>query len=189
VPNNATFADISWFAGVRGGTLSGDLNTSSNTLAIATGEGPLAFGDSIVSTVTSPTATNDRVPNGCLDDFQLYDRVLTSEEILFLYHNPGRVIGVAEPPRITTFTTIGGGVWELTLVGEANTKYELRSSTTLEFNPGDLVENLTQEDLGDPGTIGGPNNSVLTTDASGNATVRLTLTGDPKDFVRAVSLP
>jgi hypothetical protein len=52
-----------------------------------------------------------------------------------------------------------------------------------------LVENLTQEDPGDPGTIGGTNDSVLTTDGSGNATVRLTLTGDPRDFVRAVSLP
>lgn len=189
VPNNATFADISWFVGVRGGTLSGDLNTSPNTLAIATGASPLAFGDSIVSTVTSPTATNDRVPNGYLDDFQLYDRILTPEEILFLYNNPGSVIGAAVQPTITSFTAVGGGVWELTLVGEADTKYELRSSASLEFSPGDLVENLTQKDLGDPGTIGGPNNSVLTTDASGNATVRLTLTGNPKDFVRAVSLP
>jgi hypothetical protein len=93
VPNAATFADVSWFAGVRGGSLSGDLNTSANPLGIATGSSPLAFGDSIISTVTSPSATNDRVPNGYLDDFHLFDKVLTPEEILFLYQNPGSVIG------------------------------------------------------------------------------------------------
>jgi hypothetical protein len=183
VPDGATFADISWFSGVRGGTLSGDLNISTSTLVVATGTGPLVFGDSIIS------APDNRTPNGYLDDFQLYDRVLTPEEILFLYQNPGGVIGAAEAPRITGFTAIGGGVWELTLVGEANTSFELRSSTTLEFTPGNLVVNLTQEDPGDPGTIGGPNNSVFTTDGNGNATVRLTLTGQPVDFVRAVSLP
>jgi alpha-tubulin suppressor-like RCC1 family protein len=95
VPDNATFADITWYAGARGGTLSGDLNSSTNTTVIATGTGPLAFGDSIVSTVTSPTATNDRVPNGYLDDFHLFDEVLTPEEILFLYQNPGSVIGTS----------------------------------------------------------------------------------------------
>jgi len=93
VPINATFADIAWFAGVRGGTLSGDLNTSTNTLDIATGTSPLAFGDSIVSTITSSIATNDRVPNGFLDDFQLYDEVLDPSQLAFLYNNPGSVIG------------------------------------------------------------------------------------------------
>jgi len=92
VPINATFADIAWFAGVRGGTLSGDLNTSTSTQDIATGTSPLAFGDSIVTTITSLLATNDRVPNGFMDDFQLYDEVLTTEQISFLYNNPGSVI-------------------------------------------------------------------------------------------------
>jgi hypothetical protein len=98
-------------------------------------------------------------------------------------------VSAAQPPRITAFTAIGGGVWELTLVGNANTDYEFRSSTTLEFNPGTLLENLTQGDPGDPGDVGGTNNSVLTTAGSGIGTVRLVLTGDPRDFVRAVSLP
>jgi hypothetical protein len=87
VPNAATFADIAWYAGVRGGSLSGDLNTITSALAIATGTGPLAFGDSILA-----TGTNDRVPNGYIDDFQLYDEVLTSQQISFLYNNPGSVI-------------------------------------------------------------------------------------------------
>jgi hypothetical protein len=189
VPSGATFADISWFAGVRGGTLSGDLNTSTNPLEIATGSSAIAFGDSVITTITLPAVNKDRVPNGYLDDFQLYDRVLTQEEILFLFNNPGSVIGVEVQPTITSFTAVGGGVWELTLQAEANANYQFRSSTTLEFNPGTLVENLTQGDPGDPGTIGGPNNSVLTIDANGMGTVRLILSGDPRDFVRAVSLP
>ena len=39
------------------------------------------------------------------------------------------------------------------------------------------------------GAIGGTNNRVVTTDASGNATIRMTLTGNPSDFVRAESAP
>jgi hypothetical protein len=83
VPNSATFAEIAWFAGVRGGSLSGNLNTSGSTLAIATGTGPLAFGDSILA-----TGTNDRVPNGYIDDFRLYNEVLTMEQISALYAIP-----------------------------------------------------------------------------------------------------
>ena len=89
VPDNATFADISWFAGVRGGTLSSDLNTGTSTQDIATGTGPLVFGDSIISS----SASDNRTPNGYLDDFQLHDEVLTTEQISFLYNNPGNVLG------------------------------------------------------------------------------------------------
>lgn len=50
--------------------------------------------------------------------------------------------------------------------------------------------NLTQGNPGsDPGTIGGTNNSVLTTDAGGDATVRIAMTGNPADFVRAQTAP
>jgi hypothetical protein len=84
VPDNAIFADVSCF--VDGG--SNDLNTSTNTLAIATGSGPLAFGDSILT-----AGTNDRVPNGFLDEFQLYNRVLDPSQLSFLFNNPGSVIG------------------------------------------------------------------------------------------------
>ena len=84
VPDNATFADVAWY--VDGGST--DLNTTTNTLDIATGAGPIAFGDSILT-----IGTNDRVPNGFLDDFQLYDEVLDQSQISFLYNNPGSVIG------------------------------------------------------------------------------------------------
>jgi hypothetical protein len=77
----------------------------------------------------------------------------------------------------------------VTLSGAVATRYEFRSSTTLDFSPGTLVSGLTQGNPGiDPGTVDAGGNFV-TTDANGTAKVRLTLTGAPKDFVRAVSLP
>jgi hypothetical protein len=99
--------------------------------------------------------------------------------------------GVAEPssPKITSITSLGSDTYELTLTGEPETAYEFYSSVTLEFDPGVLVENLTQGDPADAGTIGGTNQSVLTTDAEGEGKVRVTLTGDPADFVRAQTAP
>ena len=81
---------------------------------------------------------------------------------------------------------MGGGVWELALKGAASGIYEFRSSTTLDFTPGTLVENLV---LAGPGTIGGTNNSQVTTDGSGLATVRMNLGSAPKNFVRAQTAP
>jgi len=79
-------------------------------------------------------------------------------------------------------------VWELTLQGDATTKYEFRSSTTLKFTPGTLL-GLTQANPGsDPGTVDGSGNFV-TTDDSGAAKVRLTLTGPTRDFVRTQTIP
>jgi hypothetical protein len=96
--------------------------------------------------------------------------------------------GVAVDPQITSITSVGSGVWELTLKGEANTAFEFRSSTTLDFNPGTQVVSLMP---GVPavGTISGTNSEILTTDGSGDATVRMTLTGNPADFVRAQTVP
>jgi len=67
---------------------------SRNPLDIATGVGPLAFGDSVLT--AGGVTGGHRVPNGFLDDVQLYDEVLTETQILFLYNNPGNVI---EPPN------------------------------------------------------------------------------------------
>lgn len=98
VSDNATFADVSWF--VDGSAT--DLNASStSTLPIATGTGPLVFGDSIIAGTTSTDGQDNRTPNGYLDDFQLYDEVLTSEQITFLYNNPGSVIPVPEPSTLS----------------------------------------------------------------------------------------
>ncbi len=106
----------------------------------------------------------------------------TSDDVL-----PAAVAAV--DPRITSFTSVGINLWELTLVADASTDYSFYSSTTLDFTPGTLIENLVQGDPGDAGTIGGTNQSVLTTDANGDGKVRVTLTGDPSDFVRAQSVP
>lgn len=97
---------------------------------------------------------------------------------------------VSSPFAITSFAVVVGepGVWQLTLTGDVTTNYVFRSSTNLDFSTGTLVENLT---AGVPvaGMIGGTNNSVVTTDGGGQASVRLTLTGNPADFVRAESAP
>jgi hypothetical protein len=72
----------------------------------------------------------------------------------------------------------------LTLSGAPGTGYRFWSSPDLEFNPGTPVEFLGEGDPGDPGTVGGINNRLLTTDANGDAVVRMTLAG-PRNFVRA----
>jgi lysophospholipase L1-like esterase len=87
--------------------------------------------------------------------------------------------------RITSFSPVAGNTWELTLEADPDSLYEFRSSPDLTFNPGTLVENLTQGNPGtDPGTIRGSHNEFVTTNGAGFATVRVTLTG-PKNFVRA----
>jgi hypothetical protein len=85
--------------------------------------------------------------------------------------------------EITSLTSLGGGLWELTLTGLADTGYEFRSSAIMDFDPGTLIEDLVP---GIPalGVIGGDNDSVVTTDGEGNATVRMMLSG-PAQFVRA----
>jgi hypothetical protein len=101
VPNNATFADIAWY--VDGNAT--DLNTSVNTLAVATATDTLVFGDSHYA------AAADRVPNGWLDEFRLYDEVLTQTQILALYNNYA-------PPVITSD---GGGATADVVVSEGET--------------------------------------------------------------------
>ncbi len=94
----------------------------------------------------------------------------------------------AAPLRITSFTAIGGNVWEVTLVGEATTNYNFYSSSDLTFAPGTLVSSLSQNNPAeDPGSVTGGN--LLTTDTNGDGKVRMTLGGGPKDFVRAQSAP
>jgi hypothetical protein len=95
----------------------------------------------------------------------------------------------AAGPRITSFIPVGTHLWELALAGDPDTGYEFHSSATLDFTPGTLLENLTQGDPGDEGTVGGTNNSVLTTDANGKGKARVMLTGNPADFLRARSVP
>lgn len=92
-------------------------------------------------------------------------------------------------PQIVSIQSAGGNLLEIQLQGQANTTFKFMSSTTLSFTPGLLVENLTQGDPGDPGTIGGTNNSEVTTDGSGNATVQMDLGSAPANFLRGESIP
>jgi hypothetical protein len=92
------------------------------------------------------------------------------------------------PLQITSITSVGVDLWELELKGEASTDYEFYSDAALVFAPGALIENLVQGDPGDAGTVGGTNDSVLTTDSNGDGKVRVSLSGG-KNFVRAQSVP
>ena len=108
-----------------------------------------------------------------VDDFQIGR---TAEDV-------GAII-VSGNPQITSFTRVSGDTWEVTLEGASNTGYEFYSSTDLTFSPGTLIETLAQGDeINDPGTV--TDSNLLTTDSEGNGKVRMTLTGDPSDFVRA----
>lgn len=91
---------------------------------------------------------------------------------------------------ITSITPLGSDVYELVLTGGSETEYQFYAAADLVFNPGVLVENLSQGDeANDPGTVGGTNNSILTTDANGDGKVRVSSTGGPVDFVRAQKAP
>jgi rhamnogalacturonyl hydrolase YesR len=91
-------------------------------------------------------------------------------------------------PAITSFTRVGGNEWELTLDASPITAFHFQSSPDLIFNPGTLVSTLTQSNpSGDRGVVTG--GTTLTTDDTGRAKVRLTLGGQPSDFVRAVLAP
>ena len=92
----------------------------------------------------------------------------------------------AAPAVITSITSVDPpGTWELKLEGKPDTAYEFRSSTTLDFTSGTLVTGLTAT----VGVISGGSSEIVTTDVSGNATVRMALSGNPADFVRAQTAP
>lgn len=137
------------------------------------------------------SALSRLIPNIQIADLAVWDEALDSGTIEDLADGSLQVL----PPetsgnlKITSFASAGANLWELVLQGEPSTGYVFYSSTTLDFTPGTLVENLSQGDPGDEGTVGGPNDSVLTTDANGDGRVRVTLTGDPADFVRAQTAP
>ena len=82
VPDSAQFKDIGIF--VDGNPT--DLNTSTSTTAVVTGASPLVFGDSIYQ--DGVPSNIDRTPNGYLDEFRLYDEVLTPEQIAGLVPEP-----------------------------------------------------------------------------------------------------
>jgi len=98
------------------------------------------------------------------------------------------VEGADAPLVIRSLTPVAGETWQLALEGAAMTSYQLLSSDALEFSSRILIENLTQENPEDAGTIGGAANDLITTDENGQARVRFTLSGTT-NFVRAEAAP
>lgn len=75
--------------------------------------------------------------NGTLDDFQLYERVLTDDEIGFLYNNPGQALApvTSEPggdaATTTSVSRVADGSYRLTVDGPAGRQYTVESSPSL----------------------------------------------------------
>jgi alpha-tubulin suppressor-like RCC1 family protein len=81
------------------GYLDGDTGTdlfagNTSTTHINTITSALVFGGSVLG---------GRVPNGYLDDFQMYGGALTATQIQFLYQNPGLVLG-EDPDSFSSWT-------------------------------------------------------------------------------------
>jgi hypothetical protein len=154
------------------------LGTNGNTANIITTNGHNGLPDPYgIGRAYGSGANGQQWFAGDIDEVRVYDTVLTQPEIAALATLGAASLNLA-------ITEVGGGVWELTLAGAPDTRYEFRSSTDLVFNPGILVQGLTQGNPGtDPGTISGPSNEFVTTDGNGDAVVRVTLTG-PRNFIR-----
>jgi len=91
----------------------------------------------------------------------------------------------AVDPKITSITSVGTDLWEVTLEGEPDTAYSFYSAPDLVFDPGTLVNTLQAATVA-VGTIS--SGSVLTTNSSGAGAAKMTLTG-PANFVRGQTAP
>lgn len=94
----------------------------------------------------------------------------------------------ATRPRLV-ITFLGDGDWLAELSGNAGGAYVLYAAADLQFDPGTLIDNLRQDDPGDPGTVDGTNSSILTLDGEGLGRVRMSLAGNRRDFIRAQTAP
>jgi len=91
------------------------------------------------------------------------------------------------PPSITSFALVDNTIWELTVSGNATTDYAFYSTTNLMVSS-TWVTTLSQANPpSDPGTVSEGNR--LTTDDEGNGKVRMTLTGDPANFIKIQTAP
>lgn len=138
---------------------------------------PGAFGQTVVGTFVA-SATN-----------QIFDITALSGGVTHLNSYQVRFVPDTTAPKITSFTAVGVGLWELRLKGNPSTAYEFRSTPDLNFSPGTPVTNLVQGNPAtDPGDVGGLNNSQLTTDATGVGVARVALSG-PRHFIRGQKRP
>jgi len=98
-------------------------------------------------------------------------------------------VGASFTPKVSSFTSLGGGAWQLALSGQPEGSYEIFSSPALPFDNPVLVENLTQGDPADPGALGGTNNRTVTLDESGSGLVQIDLGDAPRSFLRIQATP
>jgi len=130
----------------------------------------------VLTNVTDLLITFERV-----DGDPLFSELSGIDNVILIPANP--------IPEITSMTKVGGDVWEFDLTGTSGADHQFRASSSLEFNPGVLVENFTQGGPDDAGTIGGVNNSVISPDGYGAATVRMSLVNTNRLFIKAQRLP
>jgi MYXO-CTERM domain-containing protein len=95
----ATLGDVRAY--VNGNTATDLFAGNTSAAAINTITSALVFGDSVLG---------GRVPNGYLDDFQLYDEALTTTQIQYLYNNPGSVV---PEPAAAALGLVGVGAFFL----------------------------------------------------------------------------
>ena len=114
-----------------------------------------------------------------------YDEIRIGESLADVFPaGPGPV-----EISITSINLVSPGLFELTLTGTPNSAYELVASDSLDFPNGTVVSGISQGDPADPGIVSGPENSVITPDENGDATIRITLTTADKGFVRVQETP
>lgn len=99
----------------------------------------------------------------------------------------GPLGGSAADPAITSITPVDATTYELTIVASPETDYALAASASLDFENSTLVTGLTQGSPEDPGVVN-PEGDLITTDAEGNATLRIS-SAVPKNFVRVETPP
>lgn len=199
-PANALTLLVEWYA--WNGPLSPGLSVGGGipneaTYNVTNLNGAATLLNTTIAATSVPHQTWQTVSLGTVDLGSGYDHYVwrigvfgQTDGDVFKFDNLSVTSPTPEEFRITSFTLIDqeSDHWQVALVGAATTPYVFRSSANLDFPSGTLIENLSP---GVPafGTIGGPHNRIVTTDANGNATVRMTLTGNPSDFVRAESAP
>lgn len=91
-------------------------------------------------------------------------------------------------PEISSLTLVGDDTWQVQLSGKGDTAYRIRSSSTLEFESGTIIEGLSQTRPEDAGEVGGESDDLVITDASGRATILVPLT-EGRDFIRTELAP
>lgn len=110
-----------------------------------------------------------------------YDEIRIGETLADVLAAGPAPVGLA----IRSLIRIDEGLFQATLTGDPESDLELLASADLDFTGATVVTGLTQSSDTDPGTIGGPEDQIITTSEAGEATVRFSLATGPQGFLRA----